>query len=169
MREMRETDEGETNLFNEYAGAIPDHPLFLQGRHTVSHGSVSIYTHSINVAKTAFSLSAKYRGLDRRCVVRAGLLHDFFLYEWHVPGMRYLLHGWRHPVKAAENARAVFGLSDKECSCILTHMWPWTLFHPPRYKEGWLVSLADKIVATRETLRLRRLRRFPKPAGGGGT
>jgi hypothetical protein len=39
-------------------------------------------------------------------------------------------------------------------------MWPWTLFHPPRSQEGWIISLADKIVAIRETV-LRRGKRRP--------
>ncbi|MDR2518472.1 MAG: HD domain-containing protein [Spirochaetaceae bacterium] len=157
------------DLFNEYARDILEHELFLLGKRTISHGAVSIYAHSVNVAKTAFSFCKKCEereknrkgpGIDARCVVRAGLLHDFFLYEWHTPGIRYLLHGWAHPKAAAENARAVFNLSDKECSCIRTHMWPWTLFHPPRCREGWIISLADKLVAGKETFLHRPLRGF---------
>jgi uncharacterized protein len=116
------------DLFSEYARDILNHELFLRGKQIFSHGAVSIYTHSINVAVLAFRMAwkqaKKHPALDLRCVVRAGLLHDFFLYEWHVWGWRYIMHGWAHPAIAAEKAREVFGVSGREYSCIRTHMWP---------------------------------------------
>jgi hypothetical protein len=30
-------------------------------------------------------------------------------------------------------------------------MWPWTLFRFPACREGWIISLADKLVAIKET------------------
>jgi uncharacterized protein len=147
-------------LFNKYAEDILSHELFAQGKNVFSHGAVTIYDHSVAVAELAFSMIEDRRGVDKRCVVRAALLHDFFLYEWHIPGLRYILHGWAHPAIAAEKAREVFGISAREYSCIRTHMWPWTLFHPPLCREGWIVALADKIVAFGETV-LRRGRRSP--------
>jgi len=139
-------------LFDEYAKDIINHELFLSCKKIYSHGAISIYEHSINVAETAFSMIEESPSIDKKCVARAGLLHDFFLYEWHVPGIRYLVHGHAHPAIAAENAKRVFNVNDKEYSCIKTHMWPWTLFHPPLCREGWIISLADKIVAIKETL-----------------
>jgi len=139
-------------LFNEYAEDIIKHELFLSGKHIYSHGAINIYDHSIDVAETAFSMIEENPSIDKKCVVRAALLHDFFLYEWHVPGLRYILHGHVHAAIAAKNARRVFNISDKECSCIKTHMWPWTLFHPPLCREGWVITLADKIVSIKETL-----------------
>jgi hypothetical protein len=38
-------------------------------------------------------------------------------------------------------------------------MWPWTLFNPPVCREGWLISLADKIVALKETVLCRGKRK----------
>jgi len=114
-----------------------------------------VYEHCINVAELAFSMVEDSKTIDKRCVVRAGLLHDFFLYELHVWGWRYILHGWVHPKIAAKKAREVFNISDKEYSCIVNHMWPWTLFHFPKSREGWIISLADKIAALKEALLLR--------------
>ncbi|MDR0730294.1 MAG: HD domain-containing protein [Treponema sp.] len=147
-------------LFNLYAGDIITHKLFLQTKLVFSHGVITIHDHCIAVAELAFSMSEDKPGIDKKCVVRAGLLHDFFLYEWHIPGMRYILHGWAHPAIAAKKAREVFDISDKEYSCIRTHMWPWTLFHPPLCREGWIISLADKIVASKETIFNRGKRRL---------
>jgi uncharacterized protein len=152
-------------VFREYAGNILENELFLKTKAIYSHGTISIYEHSLTVALLAFSMIQNSTTIDKRCVVRAGLLHDFFLYEWHVPGIRYLLHGWAHPRIAAEKAREVFGISDREYSCIKTHMWPWTLFRWPTCREGWIVSLADKIVALKETVfRRGRRQRLRDPA-----
>ena len=35
---------------------------------------------------------------------------------------------------------------------IKKHMWPLTVI-PPSYKESWVVTVADKYVSARETLR----------------
>jgi uncharacterized protein len=35
---------------------------------------------------------------------------------------------------------------------IRRHMWPLTVI-PPKYKEAWALTLVDKVLATRETLR----------------
>ncbi|GHV23673.1 phosphohydrolase [Spirochaetia bacterium] len=141
-------------LFNEYAKDILNNEHFLESKKIFSHGTITIYDHSVNVAKLSFAMieNSKNNKIDKRCVVRAALLHDFFLYEWHIWGMRYVMHGWAHPAIAAKKAREIFGISDKEYSCIRTHMWPWTMFHPPKCREGWIISLADKIVAFREAV-----------------
>jgi uncharacterized protein len=143
-------------LFEEYAKDILENELFLKNKEFVSHGTISMYTHCLNVASLSFSMVENSKNIDRKCVVRAALLHDFFLYEWHKMGIRYVLHGWVHAAIAAKKAREIFGISDKEYSCIRTHMWPWTLFRPPQYREGWIISLADKIIALRETVFARR-------------
>jgi uncharacterized protein len=139
-------------LFEEYAKDILENEFFLKNKEFVSHGAISMYTHCLDVASLSFSLVEDSENIDKRCVVRAALLHDFFLYECHRMGIRYVLHGWIHAAIAAENAREIFGVSGKEYSCIRTHMWPWNLFHPPLCREGWIVSLADKIIALRETV-----------------
>ncbi|GMO16375.1 MAG: HD domain-containing protein [Termitinemataceae bacterium] len=139
-------------LFNEYARDILNHELFLLGKNVFSHGSISIYEHSVAVAALAFSMAEDKKNIDKRCIVRAALLHDFFLYEWHVWGWRYIMHGWAHPAIAANKAREVFGINDREYSCIRTHMWPWTFWRLPRCREGWIISMADKIVALKEAL-----------------
>ncbi|MDR0539176.1 MAG: HD domain-containing protein [Spirochaetaceae bacterium] len=146
-------------LFNEYAHDILSHELFLRSKQIFSHGLISVYEHSVDVACCAFSIAENRPSLDMRCIVRAALLHDFFLYEWHIPGWRYIMHGWKHPFIAAEKAREVFNINDKEYSCIHTHMWPWTFWRLPRSHEAWVISLADKFVALKETVLCRGKRR----------
>ncbi|GMO44282.1 MAG: HD domain-containing protein [Termitinemataceae bacterium] len=152
-------------LFNEYAKEILENEYFLQTKNIFSHGAITIYDHSLAVARLSFSMAENNKKLDKKCIVRAALLHDFFLYEWHIWGWRYVLHGWAHPRIAAKKAREIFDISLKEFSCIRRHMWPWTLLHPPLCAEGWVICTADKIIAMRETVLCRgKRKRLVDPA-----
>ena len=64
------------------------------------------------------------------------------------------LHGLTHPAVAYENARKYFKLNHTERDIILNHMWPVTLLHFPRTREGWIIVIADKYCGLLETLRL---------------
>jgi uncharacterized protein len=150
-------------LFEEYAADILAHDLFRETRNLCAHGTISIYDHSVAVAELAFAMAEDDPRIDKRTMVRAGLLHDFVLYEWHVPGLRYLKHGWVHPAIAARKAQEVFQITPHEAACIQTHMWPWTLFHIPKTRDAWALSLADKLVAAKEATLTRGKRRRTTP------
>jgi uncharacterized protein len=152
-----------TELFDVLAADILNSDVFCQSKNYIQHGKTSIYEHSIQVAKTSLKFSLFWRVRGQKALVRAALLHDFFLYDWHDEWK--LDHGWTHPITAAENARKYFNVSEKEYSLIRTHMWPWTLLHPPRYKEGWLICLSDKIVSLKEAVRLTKTNNTPTHPG----
>ena len=118
----------------------------------VQHGGVSTYEHCFNVAKCSLYLARKWKWkVDEEELVLGAFLHDFYLYDWHVNRRRGRLHGFCHTALAAKNAREIFGVDDKVYYIIRTHMFPLTLFWMPRSAEGWLVCLADKYCALRET------------------
>ncbi|MDR3334440.1 MAG: HD domain-containing protein [Treponema sp.] len=153
-----------TTLFEKSVNLIAGSEKFAECKQFIQHGTVTVYEHSIAVAALSFTIGELFRNVDLESLVRAAVLHDFFLYDWHVPENMWSLHGWTHPVTAAENARRFFGISDKEYSLIRTHMWPYTLLHPPQYPEGWIICLSDKIVSAQETLfRQKWRRRVYKP------
>lgn len=118
----------------------------------VQHGLVSTYQHSISVALCSMRLAMRL-GLrvDMRSMVRGALLHDYFLYDWHDPALCPRLHGYTHPKTALQNADRDFDLNDIERDVIRKHMFPLTPV-PPRYRESFLVMVADKICATHEIL-----------------
>ena len=98
--------------------------------------------------------------VDLHSLIRAALLHDYFLYDWHAhDGGRHRMHGFTHGGTAMRNAVRDFHLNRVERDSIENHMFPLTPI-PPRYLEGYLVTVADKISATRETVSLER---FYKP------
>jgi uncharacterized protein len=119
----------------------------------IQHGDVSTLEHSVSVAYVSLWLSEKLNlRVDRSSLVRGALLHDFFLYDWHIGNGQKGLHGFTHPRTALENAEARFQLTEREKNIILRHMWPLTPI-PPKYREAYLVTVADKYCSLVETLR----------------
>ncbi len=116
------------------------------------HHSSSIYEHIINVAYTTFRIS-KYLKLDYRSATRGALLHDFFCYDWRNHDLPDLaadkFHGIEHPKIALANSEKHFTLNSIEKDIILKHMWPLTI-QPPKYKESYVVTFADKLVSSKE-------------------
>ena len=115
------------------------------------HGSTTVYDHVLSVASTALRLARRMRlRIDEDSLIRGALLHDYFLYDWHVRDPERPLHGFYHPKAALKNASEDFRLNQRERNIIRRHMFPLTPV-PPATKEGLLVCLADKLCALRET------------------
>lgn len=120
----------------------------------IQHGSTTTLEHCINVSYHSYKL-AKLLHLDCKSAARAGLLHDLFLYDWHLlpkGDPLFQKHGFTHPQKALENANKYFSLNDMEKDIIEKHMWPLTLRKFPKYKESFLISFVDKYTSTSETV-----------------
>lgn len=116
------------------------------------HGNINRLQHITSVCYLSYIL-AKEQGADIRQTLRGAVLHDLFYYDWHEAGDgSHRLHGYRHPGFAVKNARALYPkITEVEKNIILRHMWPLTPI-PPKYKEGFIVSMADKYCATQEVL-----------------
>jgi uncharacterized protein len=120
----------------------------------IQHANVSCLEHSISVAYYSYAICQKLNlHVDCQSIIRGALLHDFFLYDWHLKSDRKGLHGFTHPKTALENAEEHFVLNDMEKDIIVKHMWPLTLT-PPKYKETLIVCLSDKFCSTIEILRI---------------
>lgn len=125
----------------------------------IQHGNVSVYEHVLAVATAsahmADALARHGIQVDRRALIRGALLHDYFLYDWHVPDPAHRLHGFKHPYFALEHAERDFpDLTARERNVIVRHMFPLVPI-PPACREAWIVCLADKLVAARETVAAR--------------
>jgi uncharacterized protein len=116
----------------------------------IQHGEVTCLEHCINVSLKSYKV-CKLLNFDYKSAARGALLHDFFLYDWHIPGSHVGLHGVRHAKISLKNAEKHFELNKKEKDIILTHMWPLTL-RPPKFKESYVVSLVDKFCSSKETI-----------------
>lgn len=143
-------------LFLEYAADILPDQGMKASRSCIQHGTISVFTHCVMVSRYSLGFAkALHLKIDERSLVRGALLHDYFLYDWHLVKKEEIggLHGFVHPVIAAKNAKKQFELSDKEYNVILCHMWPLTLTRIPKSREGWIVTLVDKYCSLLETIR----------------
>jgi uncharacterized protein len=145
------------DLPNEYllcVGDLLSHPLVCSMEGFVQHNEISCLEHSISVSFTSYRICRRL-GLDSRAAARGGLLHDFFLYDWHTSKPAHGLHGYIHPRIALDNANKNFLLSAREQDIIRHHMWPVTI-RPPKFRESYIVLLVDKYYAVVEYCTLRQ-------------
>ena len=118
----------------------------------IQHGAVSVYAHSLAVAVLCVRIAAALPWrFDTTSLVRGALLHDYFLYDWHVPDRSHQWHGFTHARRALQNARRDFSLNAVEQNMIRSHMFPLNLTLP-RYRESVILCLADKVCAVKETV-----------------
>lgn len=111
----------------------------------LEHHGISRYDHSLRVSYYSYKITKKL-GLDYESVARGGLLHDFFLSEKKQKKINRVCSFFTHPKKALIKSSNIFDLNDKEINIIKSHMFPvnYTL---PKYRESFIVSIVDKIIA----------------------
>ena len=141
-------------LSNGYFNTVSDlieNEMVLKMKAFTQHGYTSTFQHCVNVSYYNYKL-CKFFKLDARAGARAGLLHDFFLYDWHTckKDSGNKLHGITHPKVALYNASEYFYLNDCEQDIILKHMFPLTM-SLPNYKETLIIVLVDKYCGLVET------------------
>lgn len=135
---------------------------FLEEKKYIHHHTTTVYIHSVSVAKTSLYIAkVLHLYINTDSLIKGALLHDYFLYDWHITDLKTLkqksktnlcpLHGFIHPRISLSQAEQDYSLNNIEKDIILHHMFPLTII-PPKTKEGWIVSFADKIVAFQETI-----------------
>lgn len=145
-------DKDIIDLIKEYGRDILDSDNMEILKRCVQPGNVSVYEHCLKVAYLSLRISKVLNiDVDKKSLVRGALLHDYFLYDWHTHDERNKKHAWKHASYAYENASKEFNLNKIEKDIILKHMFPINII-PPKYMESVIVTIADKISATKETV-----------------
>lgn len=139
----------EISFFYSVASPIINSEKFQSLKNFVAHGKVSLFEHVLSVAKLSYARCLNKKNIDKASLIRGALLHDYYLYDWH-KNKPFTFHGLTHPKIALENASRDFDLNKKERNIIRSHMFPLTLFHFPKSKEAWIVTMADKKMAALE-------------------
>lgn len=142
----------------EAASDILESHNFNMTKEHIQHGNMTVNNHSLNVAKYSLAISEKLRiRCEKRELIRGALLHDYFLYDWHIGDYAkpYKLHGLYHPGRALRNALKEYQLTPREQDIIKKHMWPLTIV-PPMCKEAWIVTVADKWCSLMETFHVHK-------------
>lgn len=116
------------------------------------HYETSTFDHCYMVSYYCYKVCKKLK-LDYKSVAKAGMLHDFFLYDWRIKNGRKGLHAFTHGKTACKNASELFELSEKEKDMIIKHMWPVTPQFP-RSKEGFILTFIDKYCALAEAIKV---------------
>ena len=136
--------------FNYIIDELINNNTVLEMKKYRQHFDTNCYEHCYDVAKTMYKVTKKFN-LDYKSATRAGMLHDLFLYDWHVKEGRKNMHAFRHGKIACENASKIFELNEKEKDMIIKHMWPSTLALP-KSKEGFILTVVDKYCTVKESI-----------------
>lgn len=118
------------------------------------HGTLTTHYHSTYVAFRVYENCTRLgiSGKKTSEITRAALLHDLYLYDWHIV-KHDEYHIWYHPKEAVKNIEEkLFALTDMQRDMILRHMSP--AGGVPNSIGGWLLTLNDKYCATIELLGL---------------
>ncbi len=118
---------------------------FIKQKNFIHHGNINVYNHVLKVAYISYLTAKKKKNVDIKSVVIGALLHDYYLYDWHVKEKWHRLHGLKHPKIAYKNALKDYPeyMNKKIKDIILHHMFPLTII-PPLSKEARIVSNSDK-------------------------
>ena len=140
----------EANIYLEdFLDRYANDERILQMQRFPHHPPISAYIHSIRVVRKCVDLVNFYHmKVDWENLLLAALLHDFYLYDFREHTS--FKNGIIHPIKAAENAKAVFNADDSVARAIRTHMFPAVFWRIPTSREAWIISTADKMVAMKE-------------------
>lgn len=142
---------------------------FMQETKNFKHhgGSNNIYIHCLKTAYCVYiiCLILHLRPTIIKSAVIAALLHDIFGYDWtnakldknqewkKEKGFNKIkkLHAFNHGIESVNNVSQYVSLTERQKDAIIKHMFPLYPI-PPRYIEGWLLTITDKIIATQECL-----------------
>ena len=117
------------------------------------HGDITTHYHSVYVSYNVMKVCEKMSVENTREIVRAALLHDFYLYEWYTEKHEEN-HIYYHPKQSVKNIEEHFGkLTPVQKNMILSHMFP-TCVELPKYRGSWILTLTDKRCATADYIKL---------------
>lgn len=119
------------------------------------HREITTHYHSLYVSFTVLRMCEFLKAKNERQIIRAALLHDFYLYEWYTE-KHDELHIWYHPKESVKNIESHFGaMSPMQRNMVLSHMFP-TCVELPKSAGAWLLTLADKYCATADYIGISR-------------
>ena len=114
------------------------------------HKNCNCLEHSLAVAYFSLLVVTRFKiKCSRSSLLRGALLHDYHLGNWREDNGSSFKHGFYHAKQALINANSEFALDLIEQDAILRHMFPMNPI-PPRYVEGVIVCIVDKICAVYE-------------------
>lgn len=149
MKQKIELEINSCTEFQEIIQELIDNETVQEMKLYRQHYNTSCFEHCYMVSYYCYRLCKKL-DLDYKSAARAGMLHDLFLYDWREPSTTHRWHAFTHGKVACKKAEEIFKLNEIEKDIITNHMWPVTP-KPPKYKEGFIITLVDKYCAIKES------------------
>ena len=137
---------------------------FQKRKNWIHHENCSLYEHCLVVSYLSYRICKK-RKWNYKDAAIGGLLHDFYLRPWqnrvHEKVPFFKQHGFVHAHEAMENAYKFFPelMNDRIANIIERHMFPLNII-PPKYKEGWVVTYADKRLSMDVVVNIKALPKY---------
>jgi len=92
---IEDSAESLTLLYGVYSNDILMSSGMQYEKTLLHHGEISCYDLSVAVACLSIKLAEYFHcNIDMKSMVRGALLHDYFLYDWHVAHESHHLHGF---------------------------------------------------------------------------
>lgn len=127
------------------------HPEVLKLKCTIQHGDTSRYEHSISVMNKALAIANKLPfKVDLNELAIAALLHDFHTISISECEKGRMWLAFHHPEFAAENAKAIFNVTDRVYNAIKSHMFPFNFHFVPSSLTAVILGIADKTCCIEE-------------------
>ena len=137
---------------------------FQKIKNWIHHENCSLYEHCLVVSYLSYRICKK-RKWNYTDAAIGGLLHDFYKEPWqdhlHEKIPFFKQHGFVHAHEAMENAYKFFPelMNERIANIIERHMFPLNII-PPKYKEGWVVTYADKRLSMDVVVNIKALPKY---------
>lgn len=158
-KELLKDDE-----YLEIVSSILENKEFIKRKEWKHHENCSLYEHLLVVSYLSYKICKK-RSLNYKDAAIGGILHDFYKEPWqeHLGEKKpfFKQHGFVHAKEAKDNAYKFFPelMNDRIANIIERHMWPLNII-PPKYKEGWVVTYADKKLSLDVVVNIKALPKY---------
>ena len=142
----------EKEIFEMYAAPVMELPEWGKCAEVRHHHFTNVQAHSEHVGVMSVKIAEWFmnhfhQNLDLKtlCIAAAG--HDLGMAGR--AQMSELTLGWKHPLESYRILKEHFGENRKLRKIVKHHMWPLCVI-PPVSREGWILTLADKVCAVEE-------------------
>ena len=137
----------------KYIGDLKKNVHVQKMKNYIQHGKITTFKHCERVAAMSYFLNRRFHlHADNVTMLKAAMLHDFYLYDWHdEDNGEHHWHGYIHAATATRNAKKYLDIGKREQQIIYSHMWPLNISRIPKSREAWIVCLADKYISLKET------------------
>lgn len=143
-------------LLEEYGEEILESEEFQKAYQQKHHKIMTVADHSLGVAiislKICRLLEKLHIDIHERELIISALCHDLGILDRDEKYKNNLECCSQHPRDSIDIVRSLTGEENRRVEdSIRRHMWPLTL-HPPKYREGFILTAADKISSAMERM-----------------